>query len=248
MKHFEWSSRSASSAKTIAKEVFLPLAGILGITALLVAILYACIEFGKGLTPVIPVHVDDGETVDPNPLRFAFMLIGFALSFVLAAISEHKGRQGRTFPAFWWGYAGGTLLWQSVGECAWHFSIRNEDYLMCFPHIEGASAIFMVLVVTIFLIYCYERKAFGWGVWVFVLSFVGNWFGHFIQIGSYPIVSSLMEERAWFQLTGAVIGSLTCLAAILLGVFSARDTKARLCTSLMLYFGLGIIVTGVAGL
>ena len=248
MKHFEWSSRSASSAKTIAKEVFLPLAGILGITALLVAILYACIEFGKGLPPVVPVHIDDGETVDPNPYRFAFMLIGFALSFVLAAISEHKGRQGRTYPAFWWGYAGGTLLWQSVGECSWHFSIKNEDYLMCFPHLEGASALFLVLMVSVILIYCYEKNSFGWGMWVFLLSFIGNWFGHFIQIGSYPLVSKLIEESSWFQLTGAIVGSLTCVAAILLGVFSARDTKARLCTSLMLYFGLGIIVTGVAGL
>ena len=165
MKHFEWSPRPVASAKTIGKEVFLPLTGIIGITVLLVAILYAFILSGKGLAPVVPVHVDDGETVDPNPFRFAFMLIGFSLSFVLAAISEHKGRQGRTLPAFWWGYAGGTLLWQSVGECAWHFSIRNEDYLMCFPHIEGASAVFMVLIVTIFLLYCYERKAFGWGIW-----------------------------------------------------------------------------------
>ena len=32
-------------------------------------------------------------------------------------------REGKILPAFWLGYTGGTLLWQSTGECAWHFSI-----------------------------------------------------------------------------------------------------------------------------
>ena len=248
MNHFEWSSRPVSSARTILKETYLPLAGIIGITVGLVLLFYACLSAGKGLEPIVPVHMDDGETVDPNPFRFLFMILAFAASFVFAALAECKGRRDRMLPAFWWGYAGGTLLWQSVGECSWHFSIRNEDYLMCFPHLEGASALFLVLTVSVILIYCYERKAFGWGMWVFLLSFTGNWFGHFVQIGTYPLVSSLMEEPAWFRLTGAVIGGVVSIAAVLMGIYAARDTKARLCTSLMLYFGIGIIVTGVAGL
>lgn len=248
MKHFAWSDKPVATSREIIKEGILPMGGILVITAVLVGVFALCLYLGSGMEPVIPIHVDDGETVDPNPMRMAFMLAGFILSFVLASVADRKGKMGKVLPAFFWGYAGGTLLWQSVGECAWHFSIEGEDYLMCFPHIEGASAIFMVVITTILLAYCHKRRAFTWGVWVFVLSFVGNWFGHFILIGTYPMIHALMEEETWFKGAGAVLGGLACLGALLLNTFAARDTKARLCCCLMLYFGVGIIVTGVAGL
>ena len=248
MKHFAWSNKPVATTRAILREGVIPILGILGITVGLVGIFYLCLTLGAGMEPVIPIHVDDGETVDPNPMRMAFMLTGFVIAFVLAYFADRKGKDGKVLSSFFTGYAGGTLLWQSVGECAWHFSIEGEDYLMCFPHIEGASAIFMVVMTTILLVYCFRRQAFSWGVWVFVLSFVGNWFGHFILIGTYPLVHTMLEEDVWFKGAGAVLGILTCLGAILLGVHAARDTKARLCCALMLYFGIGIIVTGVAGI
>lgn len=248
MKHFAWSNKPVATTMAILREGVIPILGILGITVGLVGIFYLCLTLGAGMEPVIPIHVDDGETVDPNPMRMAFMLTGFVIAFVLAYFADRKGKDGKVLSSFFTGYAGGTLLWQSVGECAWHFSIEGEDYLMCFPHIEGASAIFMVVMTTILLVYCFRRQAFSWGVWVFVLSFVGNWFGHFILIGTYPLVHTMLEEDVWFKGAGAVLGILTCLGAILLGVHAARDTKARLCCALMLYFGIGIIVTGVAGI
>ena len=248
MKHFAWSNKPVVTTRGIFREGVIPILGILGITVGLVGIFYLCLTLGAGMEPVIPIHMDDGETVDPNPMRMAFMLTGFIIAFVLAYFADRKGKKGKVLSSFITGYAGGTLLWQSVGECAWHFSIKGEDYLMCFPHIEGASAIFMVVMTTILLVYCFRRQAFSWGVWVFVLSFVGNWFGHFILIGTYPLVHTMLEEDVWFKGAGAVLGILTCLGAILLGVHAARDTKARLCCALMLYFGIGIIVTGVTGI
>lgn len=38
------------------------------------------------------------------------------------------------------------------------------------------------------------------------------------------------------------------LAALYLNFFAARTRQARLCCCLMLYFGIGIIVTGVSGI
>ena len=245
MKHFQWTNQRPAPARTIYKEGVLPIFGVLGITAILVAIFALCLYLGKGCTPVIPIHVDDGETVDPNPFRLGFMIVAFVAAFIIATVAERKGLQGKIMPAFWWGYAGGTLLWQSTGECAWHFSIQNEDYLMCFPHIEGASAVIMVIITIILISYCWHRHAFGWGVWVFALSFIGNWFGHFAQIGTYPMVSSLMPEGRWFLMSGITVGALTVIAALILMFHSARDTKARLCCCLMLYFGIGMIATGI---
>ena len=246
--HFSFSKKPLTDFREGLKDGALPLAGLLVITGILVAVFAVFIHFGSGLDPVIPPHLDDGEAVDPSPTRLAFMCLAFVCAFLFGWLACRKGREGKILPAFWLGYTGGTLLWQSVGECAWHFSIVSEDYLMCFPHIEGASAIIMVIVVSILLVYCYQRNAFDWGVWVFVLSFIGNWFGHFVLIGTYPLLSGTMEEEVWFKGAGLVIGIASILAALLLNYHSARSRQARLCCCLMLYFGIGIIVTGVSGI
>ena len=248
MEHFSFSKRPVAVAREGLKDCVLPMAGIMAITAILVAIFAVFIHLGNGLEPVVPPHLDDGEEVDSSPTRLAFMCLAFVSAFVFGWLACKKGREGKMLPAFWLGYTGGTLLWQSTGECAWHFSIVADDYLMCFPHIEGASALILVIVTTILLVYCYRRNAFDWGVWVFVLSFVGNWFGHFVLIGTYPLVSHLMVEDVWFRGAGLVIGLASVFGALLLNFFAARSRQARLCCCLMLYFGIGIIVTGVSGI
>ena len=159
-----------------------------------------------------------------------------------------KGEAGSVWPVFWIGYTGGTLLWQSVGECAWHFSVRGGGFLICFPHLEGASAVFLVLLFCLLLLYAWRHDSFGWGLWIFILSFMCNWIGHFVMIGTYPFVASLMDEHLWYIISGLVIGLATCAVAVVLGRRSALDTKARLCCSLLLYMGIGIIVTGAGGI
>jgi hypothetical protein len=234
MKQFSFSRKPVVSFKEGCKDGVYPIVGLLLITGILVAIFALFIGTGHDMAPVVPPHMDDGEEVDSSPMRLAFMCLAFVSSFVFAYLACRKGKEGKVLPAFWLGYTGGTLLWQSMGECAWHF--------------EGASAIFMVFLTTVLLIYCYRRKAFDWGIWVFVLSFVGNWFGHFVLIGTFPLVSSLMEEEVWFKGAGLVIGIVASLAALCLNYYSARTRKARLCCCLMLYFAIGIIVTGVSGI
>ena len=248
MNHFGHTHKPVAKASVILRETLLPIPVVMLITAALVAIFFLCLNVGQDMTPVIEPHHDDGELVDPNPMRLLFMGVAFVASFLFAFAADRTGRSGKLMVPFFLGYAGGTMLWQSMGECAWHFSIPNEDYIMCFPHIEGASAIFMVIVVTILLAYCYRRHAFSWAVWIFVLSFVGNWFGHFVQIGTYPLVSGVMEEGRWFAIVGAVVGVLSSLAALWMSAHVALTRKARLCCCLMFYFGIGIIITGVAGI
>ena len=245
---FKFSKSPLVGVREGLKDGALPLVGIMGITGVLVAIFALSIHLGSGMESVVPPHLDDGEAVDPSPTRLAFMCLAFLSAFLFAWLACKKGREGKILPAFWLGYTGGTLLWQSTGECAWHFSIVADDYLMCFPHIEGASALILVIVTSILLVYCYRRNAFDWGVWVFILSFIGNWFGHFILIGTYPLVSSLLEEEIWFRDAGLVIGLATVLSALYLNYYLAQSKQARLCCCLMLYFGIGIIVTGVSGI
>lgn len=245
--HFNPSRTPAAPLKTGFREGILPLGGLVGITAVLVAIFAISLHFGSSMEPIIPPHVDDGETVDPNPLRLAFMLTAFAAAFIFAYFAEKAGKQGKTYAAYWLGFTGGTLIWQSVGEASWHFSLPCEDFLICFTHLESSASLWLVLLTTVLLAYCAKRRAFGWGAWIFILTFVGHWFTHFAQIGTFPLVSKLMEEGQWYVITGSVLGISTTLAALWLNFFAARTTKARLCSCLLLYFGLGIIVTGVGG-
>ena len=246
--HFSLGKKPIIGVREGLKDLLLPLAGVLAITGILVVIFAAFIHFGSGMNPVVPPHLDDGEAVDSSPTRLTFMCLAFVSAFLFGWLACKKGREGNILPAFLLGYTGGTLLWQSTGECAWHFSIVSDDYLMCFPHIEGASALILVIVTSILLVYCYRRNAFDWGVWVFVLSFIGNWFGHFVLIGTYPLMSSLLEEDVWFKSAGLIIGIATILTALYLFFYSAQTKQARLCCCLTLYFGLGIIVTGVSGI
>ncbi|MBQ9661477.1 MAG: hypothetical protein IJV37_09540 [Bacteroidales bacterium] len=246
--HFSLSKTPVVPWRTGLREGIFPLAGILGITIGLVAVFYLFLHLGARMAPVVQPHVDDGELVDPNPLRLVFVLAGFVASLVFFRYAELAGNQGRIWPAFWLGYAGGTLIWQSVGEASWHFGLPSEDFLICFVHLESSASLWLVLMTTALLVYCAHRRAFGWGAWVFILSFVGNWFGHFVQIGTFPLVSRLMEEGDWYVITGTAVGIPVCLLALWLNFFAARTTKARLCCCLLLYFGIGIIVTGVGGL
>ena len=201
--HFTPSKTPTAPWRTGLREGVLPILGLLGITAVLVGIFYLFLHIGESMEPVVPPHVDDGETVDPNPMRLAFVLLAFAAAFVFAYFAERSGQAGRTWPAFWLGYTGGTLLWQSVGEGSWHFSLPCEDFLICFTHLESSAS---------------------------------------------PLVSRIMEEGEWYVITGAAVGITTCLVALWLNFFAARHTKARLCCSLLLYFGIGVIATGVGGL
>lgn len=248
MIHFSLNKKPAASFKEACKDGVYPIAGLLLITGILVALFALFINSGHGMTPVVPPHIDDGEAVDPSPMRLAFLCLAFAGAIALAHFACITGKKGKILPAFWMGYAGGTLLWQSMGECAWHFSIVEEDFLMCFPHIEGASALFLVILSILLLIYLYRRNAFDWGMWVFVLSFIGNWFGHFVLIGTYPLVSALMEEETWFRAAGLCIGIPAILLSLYLNFRAAQTRQARLCCCLMLYFSIGVIVTGVSGI
>ena len=67
----------------------------------------------------------------------------------------------------------------------------------------------------------------------------------------FPFLMGVLTGRTeltWFRAAGLVLGLLTVLSALYLNFFAARTRQARLCCCLMLYFGIGIIVTGVSGI
>ena len=180
------------------------------------------------------------------------MVVALAASFVVAAWADRLSAKGKDWAAYWAGGLGGTLLWQSIGESSWHFSVMVEDELVCFPRLESVQTLFVMIPWIMLMVYAWKRNSFSWGMWAFILVFMVNWFGHFAMIGTLPIVNTLcgcdIEEAVWYRWTGGIAGGLCALYAVYIAFVNATDRKGRLAASLLLFNGLGMVVTGVGGI
>ena len=75
------------------------------------------------------------------------MIAAFFGSLICAAISSHLCKDEKnTVKSFWISIASGTLLWQSVGECSWHFGLKCENRYLSFVHIENGSSLFLLIL------------------------------------------------------------------------------------------------------
>lgn len=202
----------------------------------------------NGVRLVAPAAVVGGAETNPNLVRLIYLFISLDAAFVCVFFARKFENKKRIIASFWFGIVGGILLWQAIGECAWHFGFMVDDNYVGFPCIEGISGAFILIPLLILLIYAYKKGNFGWGVWIFILSFMFNWLGHFVMEGTYPPFASILSEETWFKITGLAIGIPVVLFSLYIMFFAAKDKKGRLLSSLVLYTGLGIIASGVLGL
>lgn len=203
---------------------------------------------GNGAPLIQTPRLVGGELSNPNAVRFAYLFLALSLSLALAVLAERRACRGSDSGAFWYGIIGGLLLWQAIGECSWHFGFSTAGSFTGFPRIECAAGAFLLLPFLLLLVYAARRHAFGWGVWCFLLSFLCNWLGHFVMIGTFPLVSSFLEEAAWYRVCGLCIGIPLSLLSLALMFFVAQNKKARLLSSLLLYTAIGILATGLSGM
>ena len=169
--------------------------------------------------------------------------MAFAGAVLLTVIASQTAKKGREYIPFFLGLISGTLLWQSIGEDLWNFSVNGVNFVQ----FESVS-MFPVFVITIlFVIYAVKNQALDWGVWCTLLGFLCNWLGHYVMLGTYPFVAEYFEESVWNKGIAYGSGSILILLGIYLGVFSARDRKGRLIASIITYIATGIIVFGIMG-
>ena len=187
-----------------------------------------------------------GKETDPNIIRFIYMFIAFICAYVLGFIAHNKSKD--TTLAFWLGLVGGVLLWQAIGECSWHFYYQVDETIFTLPQIEGPSGTALMIMIIPIIVYFIRNKTLSFGFGIFLLSFMINWEGHFILEGTYPYVSSLLNEKTWFIIFGLLIGICTTLFALYLMFYASTNKEGYLVSSIILYVGLGIILTGVIGI
>ena len=150
MEHFSFSfENNPFKVKDGIKE------GIIPALIQFIILAFVIIEFAvfigsrNGLPNLRPSVLNGGEPTNPNIIRlvYVYMIAAFFGSLICAAISSHLCKDEKnTVKSFWISIAGGTLLWQSVGECSWHFGLKCENRYLSFVHIENGSSLFLLIL------------------------------------------------------------------------------------------------------
>ena len=228
--------------KWLWKEYLLPFLILLVITGAGIALFMVVIGWGE---PVAPVNQVMGLTTKPTLGRLVYIvaaLIGFVVCFLIAG---RCARRNKLYPAFYIGFTAGLLLWQAIGEGAWHFGYTEDGTYINFFRLEASDSFFLVVVFAFFTAYLIRYSAPDFGALCAILSFVCDWFGHFLMEGTYPLVSGFMTDSTWYSVVGFTVGIALSTTAVILPIRRYKDLKGHLLCSMMLYIGISVMAFGL---
>lgn len=200
------------------------------------------------LQPVMDIA---GEETSPTVGRLICCISFLVISVLLLLISSkiEKKHPEKLVPLFCLSGLGGTLLWTSIGETAWHFGLdvpseTGEMTFVNFPRIECIQGvpIFAVMLV-ILVIMC--RKA-GFSESAYLVAFVGNWGSHLFQIATYPIILLFkpdMDMVTWYRLTG-ISNTIIFTALWLYLCFGKTRRETKYYASVLIYDAIGSLLFG----
>lgn len=232
-------SKMKNTFSEIRKEYLLPLLLEFVILAALIMVFYQFI--GRG--PLVQeIRLVGDEESSPTVGRLIYGIISFVGFAVCTKLASNAAKADHDRSSFWFGFAAGVMLWQSVGEISWHYSVAGINFVP----LENVTSLPMALMFLLLLVYGKRHHSFDWGVWCMLLSFACNWFGHYITIGIYPFVSNFFTERAWNLGISYVTGILFLIYSVLFLLFRAKTTKGRMLASLMSYISIAVIYFGIA--
>ena len=234
MKHFERYHKPQFSAR----EYLLPF--LLQYVVLLCCIRLHRLFIYRGPLLGEAVLVGD-EMSSPTAGRLAFCILSFILGTALAVLASRRAKRGDDLAPYLMGSFAGTFFWQSLGEDAWNFAIGGVNFVQ----LESVSVFPLFLVTVLFLIYAVRNHVLDWGIWCVVLSFLANWWGHYVMLGTYPFVAAYFEEAVWNKGISTVVGVLLLAAGVYLGLCSAKDKKGRIFAAMVTYIATGVIAFGM---
>ena len=167
------------------------------------------------------------ELTEPHVARIIWLFVSLVLAFALLYLA-YKAKND--YVKFFLAAEGAVFLWQSLGECVWHFG---------FSRMEGPEAAAYFIMFIALCIYAWRHRSFDWVLWVFILSFMVNWAGHFVMEGTLPLAPRGMAERTWYEISGTV-GGILLLIPSLYAVKKAKNVREVLLASELLFTVLGI--------
>ena len=190
--------------------------------------------------PLIQDCVDvAGEISSPTVGRLVFGIVAFTFGIGLTFLAHFLNKKNKEIFSFASAFAGGVFLWQSIGECLWHFQIGGVQIM----RIESVQSFPLVIIFIILLIVFGLFKNKNFAIWVCVLSFACNWLGHFITLGTYPFVNGV-DWKLWCYTMSAVFGGIATLLGLFLSLFCCKSKKGIYYASILLFIGIGVIYFG----
>lgn len=181
-----------------------------------------------------------GEISEPTLGRLIFTIVFMIVGVGLVPLANLLDKKGKELFSFGVAFLSGVLLWQSIGECFWHFQIGGIQ--IC--RIESIQSLPLVIIFVILLIVSglFFNKNFA--LWVAVLSFACNWLGHYVTLGFYPIVSNLIDWKLWAYIMSCVVGGIATIMGLILSLFFRKTKKGVYLASMLFFIGIGIIYFG----
>lgn len=227
-----------STKKEIIHDFLIPLILELVILFGLMFVFLFVVEKGSLLAE--PVMVGD-EMSSPTIGRLCFCIFGFIIFILLSYLASSSAKKNNDTAAFWYGFIAGTILWQSAGECAWHFSIGGLNFVP----LESIASFPVTILFILLIIYGQKHHSFDWGIWCMIASFACNWLGHYITIGLYPFVQDLFAERIWNVMMSLIVGTLCFIYSMWYLLCRVKTKRGRMFASMLTYIAIGIIALGI---
>jgi hypothetical protein len=195
--------------------------------------------------PNAPDLVVDGEVInDPNIVRFVFMILTF---FIIPGLVFFASRSQNIFVTFWLSLIAGIMMWQGLGECSWHFGFAQGSSVIFMPAIEGRQGTALFFFLMPVLVYFCCRKDTPFFMKVFLLTFLGNWAGHWLLlgIGSFFPTDWAFNGEVWQKVFSCGVALPLSFYILYLLFFKAKTTQDRLLASLLLYATFGTFAEGI---
>lgn len=234
-------SQANKESKWVLKEYIVPFLIMLAITGAGIAVFMTVIGLGDTIATVNQVA---DEMTKPTLGRLVYVIVSLVATFLCAAWAAKCATKDKIFPAFYLGFTAGMLLWQAIGEGAWHFGYMVGDNYINFFRLESSGSLFLVISFAALTAYLMKSRVMNFGVLCTVLSFLCNWYGHFVSEGTYPYVAKFFSVSTWYAVSGLMVGIILTVAAILLPIFKYKDTRGRLLCSMLLYIGISVMAFG----
>lgn len=220
----------------ILKQFILPLFVQIALTGVLLVMHMNTIGRGPMIAPISTIGEDASS---PTLGRALYAAFAFSMCVILTHMATLKQRKEKYTVAFYLGFTAGTFLWQGIGEDFWHFGFYDEGSFINFVQLESAQSLPVFATFTILLVYCVINQSIDYGFTTTILSFVLNWGGHFLLIGTYPIVQDFVERGTWYRTFGVVTSLIALILALYFGLKDEISVKTRLLLSMLFYFSVG---------
>ena len=239
--------------KSAFRDGIVPLLIMFGVMGALMGLFYLVRDANP--TAFLPVSNVAGEETEPGVGRCIYMIFALIAAVILTirACALYRKDPARLLTVWTFGTAAGTLMWQSLGECLWHFGmyVPNEEgelFFANFPRLESVQGLPFAILLTMLVVGMIAKDEMNFGLGAFFVTFLGNWLGHVTMIGTYPIALALgssLDMVTWYRLSGAVTAavSLACGLPLLLSEKTDRETKYY--SAALLFIAIGALIFGV---